>query len=92
MLAAHEDSRGRYGARKIKAALYREDITANRRHIYRIMKDNGLNRAYGRKKLKDHPNRLNEVDPQNLVARSFGGRSPRTHVCRNLTNVRVTGG
>lgn len=55
------------------------------------MKDNGLNRAYGRKKFKGHPNRLNEADPQNLVARSFGGQSPRTHVCRNLTNVRVTG-
>lgn len=36
-------------------------------------------------------NRCNEADPQNLVARSFGGQSPRTHVCRNLTNVRVTG-
>lgn len=92
VVAAHEASRGRYGARKIKAALARAGVTASRRRICRIMRDNGLASAYGRKKFKCHPGRPNEAELPNVVARQFGGRSPRTHVCSDLTYVRVGGG
>lgn len=92
MPAAHEASRGRYGARKIKASLARRGITASRRRICRIMRENGLAGAYGRKKLKCHPGRSNEADLPNVVARQFGGREPRTHVRSDLANVRVGGG
>ena len=92
VVAAHEASRGRYGARKIKAALARAGVTASRRRICRIMRDNGLASAYGRKKFECHPGRPNEAELPNVVARQFGGRSPRTHVCSDLTYVRVGGG
>lgn len=92
VLAAHEASRGRYGARKIKASLARRGITASRRRICRIMRENGLVSAYGRKKFKCHPGKPNEADLPNVVARRFGGHEPRTHVCSDLTYVRVGGG
>ena len=92
VLAAHEASRGRYGARKIKAALSRDGITASRRRICRIMRKNGLTSAYGRRRFKCHPGRPNEADLPTVVAREFGGRAPRTHVCGDLTYVRVGGG
>lgn len=92
VLAAHEASRGRYGARKIKASLARAGITASRRRICRIMRENGLASAYGRKRFKCCPGRPNDADLPNVVARQFGGRAPRTHVCSDLTYVRVGGG
>ncbi len=92
VLAAHEASRGRYGARKIKASLARAGITASRRRICRIMRENGLASAYGRKRFKCRPGRPNDADLPNVVARQFGGRAPRTHVCSDLTYVRVGGG
>ena len=76
VLAAHEASRGRYGARKIKAALSRDGITG----------------AYVRRRFKCHPGRPNEADLPNVVAGEFGGHAPRTHVCSDLTYVRVGGG
>ena len=92
VIAAHEASHGRYGARKIKAALSRAGITASRRRICRIMRENGLVSAYGRKKFKRHRDVPNGADVPNVVARRFGGRAPRTHVCSDLTYVRVGGG
>ena len=90
--AAHEASRGRYGARKIKASPARRGITASRMRICRIMRESGLASAYGRKKPECHPGRSNEADPPNAAAGQFGGREPRTHACSDLTCVRVGGG
>lgn len=90
--AAHEASRGRHGSRKIKAALARSGKTVSRRRICRIMRENGLSSAYGRKKFKVHPGKPNEADAPNIVARGFRGRAPRTHVCSDLTYVRVGDG
>lgn len=89
VLAAHEASRRRYGACKIKAALSRDGITASRRRICRIMQKNGLTSAYGRKRFKYHPRRPNEADLPNVIAGEFGGHAPCTHVCSDLTYVRV---
>lgn len=36
-----------------------------------------------------HPGAVNEADVPNVVARGFGGRAPRTHICSDLTYVRV---
>ena len=44
--AIWRDSRGRYGARKIKAALERRGVTASRRRIVNIMKRRGMTSAY----------------------------------------------
>ena len=87
--AAHAASKGRYGSRKIKASLERSGVTVSRRRVCRIMRENGLAGAYGRKRLKVHPGAVNEADVANVVARGFGGRAPRTHICSDLTYVRV---
>ena len=55
------------------------------------MRENGLSSAYGRKRFKVHPGKPNEAELPNLVAREFDGRAPRTHVCSDLTYVRVAG-
>lgn len=75
-----------------QAALSRDGITASRRRICRIMRKNGLTSACGRRRFKCHPGRPNEADLPNVVAREFGGHAPRTHVCSDLTYVRVGGG
>lgn len=89
MVAAHAASKGRYGSRKIKASLERSGVTVSRRRVCRIMRENGLVSAYGRKRFKVHPGAVNEADVPNVVARGFGGRAPRTHICSDLTYVRV---
>ena len=90
--AVHEASRGRCGSRKTKAAPARSGKTASRRRICRIMGENGLSGAYGRKRFEVHPGKPNEADAPSIVARGFRGRAPRTHVCSDLAYVRVGGG
>ena len=87
--AAHAASKGRYGSRKIKASPGRSGVTVSRRRGCRIMRENGLVDAYGRKRFKVHPGAVNEADVPNVAARGFGGRAPRTHICSDLTYVRV---
>ena len=89
VVAAHAASKGRYGSRKIKASLERSGVTVSRRRVCRIMRENGLVSAYGRKRFKVHPGAVNEADVPNVVARGFGGRAPRTHICSDLASVRV---
>ena len=54
VVAAHAASKGRYGSRKIKASLERSGVTVSRRRVCRIMRENGLVSAYGRKRFKVH--------------------------------------
>lgn len=87
--AAHAASKGRNGSRKIKASPGRSGVTVSRRRVCRIMRENGLAGAYGRKRFKVHPGAVNEADVSNVVARGFGGRAPCTHICSDLVCVRV---
>ena len=89
VVAAHAASKGRYGSRKIKASPGRSGVTVSRRRVCRIMRENGLVSAYGRKRFKVHPGAVNEADVPNVVARGFGGRAPCTHICSDLVCVRV---
>ena len=91
VLAVHAESKGRYGARKVKASLERRGVVASRRRISRIMRENGLSSAYGGKRFKAHPGKPNEAELPNVLDRSFDGHAPRTHVCSDLTYVRVGG-
>ena len=86
---AYERGRGRYGARKIKAALERRGITLSRRRIGRIMKENGLVSAYTKAAFRPHSAKVNEADVPNVVGRRFDGHAPRTHIVSDLTYVRV---
>lgn len=86
---AYERGRGRYGARKIKAALERRGITLSRRRIGRIMKENGLVSAYTKAAFRPHSAKVNEADVPNVVGRRFDGHAPRTHIVSDLTYVCV---
>lgn len=90
-LAAHAESKGRYGARKAKASLERRGVVASRRRISRIMRESGLSSAYGRKRFEAHPGKPNEAEPPDVLDRSFDGHAPRTHVCSDLACVRAGG-
>ena len=90
-LAVHAESKGRYGARKVKASLERRGVVASRRRISRIMRESGLSSAYGRKRFEAHPGKPNEAELPNALDRSFDGYAPRTHVCSDLTYVRAGG-
>ena len=50
--AVRRNSRERYGARKIKAALERKGVTASRRRIGGIMHEQGMTSAYTRRRFK----------------------------------------
>lgn len=89
VVAAHRDSRGRYGARKIKRALAKKGKVASRRRITRIMKENSLASAYAKAKFKSHADKPNEADLPNVLDREFDGYAPHTHLASDLTYVRV---
>ena len=80
--AVWRDSRERYGARKIKAALERKGVTASRRRIGNIMREQGMTSAYARRRFKPHKTRVNEARLANLLDREFDGYAPRTRTWR----------
>ena len=98
--AVRRDSRERYGARKIKAALERKGVTASRRRIGNIMREQGMTGAYARGRSEPHGTRADEAGPANLPAprvrrlrpaHASGGRS---YLCprRRRLGVRVPAG
>lgn len=89
VVAVHAASKGRYGSRKIKASPGRSGVTVSRCRVCRVMRENSLSNAYGRKRFKVHSGAVDEADVPNVVARGLGGRAPRTHICSDLTCVRV---
>lgn len=88
VLGAFGASRGGYGARRLKVALARSGITASRRRICRILRQNGLSSAYsGRGPGASRP--AAPPDAANVLGRGFDGHRPRTHVAADLTYVRA---
>ena len=86
------DSRERYGARKIKAALGRKGVTASRRRIGNIMREQGMTSAYTRRRFEPHGTRVNEARLANLLDRGSDGYPPHARPAGDLTYVRVGGG
>lgn len=91
MLGAFEASRGGYGARRLKVALERAGIAASRRRIFRIMRENGLSSAYSGRAPKGGDRPVQPPSAENVLARSFDGHAPRTHVAADLAYVRAGG-
>ena len=98
--AVRRDSRGRYGARKIKAVLERRGVTASRRRIGNIMREQGMTGAYTRRRSEPHGTRADGARLANLPiprvrrlrpAHASGGRS---YLCprRRRLDVRVPAG
>lgn len=65
--AVWRNSRERYGARKIKAALERKDVTASRRRIGNIMREQDMTSAYTRRRSEPHGTRADEARLANLL-------------------------
>lgn len=88
----YRENRSVYGARKIKAVLDAQGVTASRRRIVRVMKGLGIASAYTAKK-KPRANRspANEAGAPDLVGRKFSGRRPLDVLVGDLTYVRVAG-
>ena len=89
--AVRRDGRERYGARKIKAALERRGVTASRRRIGNIMREQGMTSAYARGRSEPHRTRADEARLANLLDRGFDGYAPHTHPAGDLAYVRVGG-
>ena len=89
--AVRRDGRERHGARKIKAALERKGVTASRRRIGNIMREQGMTSAYARGRSEPHRTRADEARLANILDREFDGYEPRTHLASDLTYVRVGG-
>lgn len=88
VVSVFRENRGRYGARRIKAALARRGKRASRRRIGNILRRNNLSCVRRNAKAKAA---VNDTALPNIVARSFNGRAPHTHICPGLTYVRVGG-
>ena len=98
--AVRRDGRERYGARKIKAALERRGVTASRRRIGGIMREQGMTGAYARGRSEPHRTRADEAGLANLPdprvrrlrpAHASGGR-PGVREGRERMGVRVSAG
>ena len=89
--AVRRDGRERHGARKFKAALERKGVTASRRRIGDIMREQGMTSAYARGRSEPHRTRADEARLANLLDRGFDGYAPHTHLAGDLTYVRVGG-
>ena len=89
--AVRRDGRERHGARKIKAALERRGVTASRRRIGNIMREQGMTGAYARGRSEPHRTRADEARLANLLDRGFDGYAPHTHPAGDLAYVRVGG-
>lgn len=86
-----KDSRNNYGSRKIKRNLKKEDITASRKRIRRIMNKNGLVSNYTIKQYKVSKSKCNEDKVENIVNREFNNRSEKEVTVSDLTYVKVAG-
>lgn len=82
-------SRNNYGTRKIKRELAKEKITVSRRHIGRIMKQEGLVSNYTVAQFKAHVVKCNEDKIENVVDRRFSDQPQHNVVVSDLTYVRV---
>lgn len=91
VVAIWRDSRGEYGAPRIKMRLAAKGMTASRRRIRRVMAAEGLVSSYARPSFKPQPSKANDAPVANLIDRRFDGYAPRTHVVSDLTYVRVGG-
>ena len=83
------DNLNNYGSRKIKVELKKENITASRRKIRRIMDKYRLVSNYTINQFKVYKSTCNEEKIANEVERKFNGRKYLEVVISDLTYVRV---
>lgn len=91
IVSIFRENRGRYGARRIKAVLERRGKTASRRRIGNVLKANNLFCIRKNKKAPKARAGASRSSMPNIVSQVFSGYGPRTHICSDLTYVRVGG-
>ena len=84
-------SRGGCGARRLEVALERAGIAAPRRRICRIMREDGLSSACSGRAPKGGDRPVRPPSAENVPARPFDGRAPRTRVAAGPACVRAGG-
>ena len=93
--AVRRDGRERHGARKIKAALERKGVTASRRRIGNIMREQGMTGAYARGRSEPHRTRADEAglanlpDPRVRRLRPAHASGGRPYLCEGRQRVGV---
>ena len=85
------ESRGNYGARKIRIKLQEVGITASRRKIGQIMTKHNLVSNYIKHRPKQKKAKCNEDDYSNVLNREFNREKSLDVVVSDLTYVRVAG-
>ena len=78
--AVRRDGRERHGARKIKAALERRGVTASRRRIGNIMREQGMTSAYARRRSEPHGTRVRRGRAREPADPAGPTATPRTRV------------
>ena len=82
--AVRRDGRGRYGAGKIKAVLERRGVTASRRRIGNIMREQGMTGAYTRRRSEPHGTRADGGQAREPADPAGPTAAPRTRVRRTV--------
>jgi transposase InsO family protein len=91
VIQAFEDSRGNYGARKLKIELAKLDIILSRQKIRQIMIKNALVSTYTVLQYKPTKSTSNEQKIDNILSRDFDDRDLHEVVVSDLTYVNVAG-
>ncbi|KFI98637.1 integrase [Bifidobacterium subtile] len=89
--AVRRDSRERYGAGRSRPPWKGRGVTASRRRIGNIMREQGMTSAYARGRSEPHRTRADEARLANLLDPRSDGYAPHTHLASDLTYVRVGG-
>jgi len=91
VISAFKESKGVYGARKLRQEVRKLGITVSRRKVRQIMKSNSLVSIYTVKQFKVHSDGPNQDRIDNVVNQEFDGRSLHEVVVSDLTYVNVAG-
>lgn len=91
VIQAFNDSKGIYGARKLKVELSKIGIFLSRRKIRQIMVKNALNSSYTVLQYKPTKSTPNEQKIENILSRSFDDKQMHEVIVSDLTYVNVSG-
>lgn len=91
VIKAFADSKGNYGARKLKIELAKLDIILSRRKIRQIMIRNALVSTYTVLQYKPAKSTSNEQKIDNILSRDFDEKDMHEVVVSDLTYVNVAG-
>jgi putative transposase len=90
IFALYEQHKGRYGYRRITAALKQKGLTINHKRISRLMKECGLKSLVRIKKYKSYKGQQGTI-ARNLLKRNFKARKPYQKWVTDVTEFTIAG-